>query len=129
MALAGPIADFVVAMAPHGRIATQGSLARVLEDNYRLSKQMTEESKEIEEVEKEIDAVDLGAADHKSNGGKLILDEEIAEGHVGWSACESRHVRSKTLDLQSRSEAVLRRIGWRVSILVLGGVCGSNLCE
>jgi len=86
VALAGPIADFVVAMAPHGRIATQGSLARVLEDNSRLSKQMTEESKEIEEVEKEIDAVDLGAADHKSNGGKLILDEEISEGHVGWSA-------------------------------------------
>lgn len=99
VALAGPIADFVVAMAPHGRIATQGSLARVLEDNYKLSKQMTEESKEIQEVEKEIDAVDLGAADHKSNGGKLILDEEISEGHVSWSACEFHRVRAGALCL------------------------------
>ena len=50
--LVGPIADFVVAMSADGRIASQGSLSEVLEQDPRLFTQMAEESREVEEDEK-----------------------------------------------------------------------------
>ncbi|EMD39575.1 hypothetical protein CERSUDRAFT_111891 [Gelatoporia subvermispora B] len=84
--LAGKIADFVVAMSSDGRIAKQGSLVEVLESDPGLSQQMNEESKEVDQVEQAVDTVDLGALAKESTGGKLIVEEEIAVGHVGWSA-------------------------------------------
>ncbi|EMD39558.1 hypothetical protein CERSUDRAFT_111873 [Gelatoporia subvermispora B] len=84
--LAGRVADFVVTMSPDGRIAKQGSLAEVFESDSRLSDQMAEETREVEQAEHAVDAVDLEAPAKESTCGKLIVEEEIALGHVGWSA-------------------------------------------
>ncbi|OCH87314.1 P-loop containing nucleoside triphosphate hydrolase protein [Obba rivulosa] len=86
VALAGPIADFVVALSSDGRIASQGSFANVLTNDARLSTQIMEESKEIEKVEQEIDATHMDTSAKESKDGKLVLEEDIAEGHVSWSA-------------------------------------------
>ncbi|EMD39570.1 hypothetical protein CERSUDRAFT_150130 [Gelatoporia subvermispora B] len=83
--LTGRIADFVVAMSPDGHIANQGSLETVLENDPRLSTQIAEESKELEQVEHAVDLVDLEAPAKENTSGKLIVEEEIAVGHVGWS--------------------------------------------
>ncbi|EMD39545.1 hypothetical protein CERSUDRAFT_150070 [Gelatoporia subvermispora B] len=84
--LTGRVADFVVAMSPDGHIAKQGSLAEVLESDPRLSEQMAEETREVEQAEHAVDIVDLEAPAKESTSGKLIVEEEIASGHVSWSA-------------------------------------------
>ncbi|CAL1696193.1 unnamed protein product [Somion occarium] len=85
IALAGPIADFVVSLGPDGRILSQGSLSRALAKNKKLAVEMMEETDELKKHETEIDYEVPDAFPSKSDG-KLIVAEEIAEGHVGWSA-------------------------------------------
>ena len=83
VALASSIADFVVALRD-GAVTSQGSLSEALEQDIKLST----------EVAKEIEVIKQADEDHDSdnekkpeqNGGKLIVDEEISEGRVGWSA-------------------------------------------
>lgn len=91
VALASPVANFVVSMNADGRVASQGSLANILAVDADLSNQLAEESKEIERAEEEVDEADLDVPVKKSGTGKLIMDEEIALGNVGWQACE--HLR------------------------------------
>lgn len=80
MALASPIADFVVALRD-GAIVNQGSLSKALDQDAELSGERAKEAeliKNAEETDKE--------AGPTQDGGKLVVDEEIAEGHVSWSA-------------------------------------------
>ncbi|EIW53710.1 P-loop containing nucleoside triphosphate hydrolase protein [Trametes versicolor FP-101664 SS1] len=86
VALVSPVADFVVDMDSHGRILSQGSLANVLEHDSHLVKEVIEEREEIEkaEIEASIDKPEDAMA--KQTAGKLVIDEEIEVGHVGWTA-------------------------------------------
>ncbi|RPD81341.1 multidrug resistance-associated ABC transporter [Lentinus tigrinus ALCF2SS1-7] len=69
VAMASPIADFVVSLGTDGRVQTQ------------------EESEEIKKAEAEVDAVEPDDEDAPKKGdGKLIVAEEISEGHVSWQA-------------------------------------------
>ncbi|EMD39554.1 hypothetical protein CERSUDRAFT_150095 [Gelatoporia subvermispora B] len=86
VALATPIAHFVVSMGSDGRIASQGSLAKVLAVDRALSAQLAEGSIEIEKAEERIDESNPDESARKGSDGKLIVDEEIAVGHVGWPA-------------------------------------------
>lgn len=80
MALASPIADFVVALRD-GTIVNQGSLSKALDQDAELS---GERAKEAELIKTAAGADKEAGPTH--DGGKLVVDEEIAEGHVSWSA-------------------------------------------
>ncbi|KAH9912641.1 uncharacterized protein B0H18DRAFT_889646 [Fomitopsis serialis] len=85
VAMASPIADFVVSLGTDGRIASQGTMSKVLAKDKELSKEIEEENKEIEKAEHTVD--DQQPIDEpKKSDGKLILSEEISVGHVSWPA-------------------------------------------
>ncbi|EMD41580.1 hypothetical protein CERSUDRAFT_110129 [Gelatoporia subvermispora B] len=84
VAIASPIADFVVSLGTDGRIASMGSLDLALAKNKKLSKELQEEKEEINKVEHEVDEVEPDVPARKD--GKLIVEEEVEVGHVGWPA-------------------------------------------
>ncbi|TFK46964.1 multidrug resistance-associated ABC transporter [Heliocybe sulcata] len=90
VALASPVANFVVSVGTDGRILSQGSVSDALAKDHQLSKEVAQEEKAMEKAEDEIDgqeeAGDKPAEEAKKDAGKLIVAEEIAEGHVSWSA-------------------------------------------
>lgn len=81
--MASPIAEFVVSLGNDGRILSQGSLSKVLAKDKKLSAEVAEETKEIEKAEHAVDIIDPDS-ERKKPDGKLIVAEEISEGHVGW---------------------------------------------
>lgn len=87
VAMASPIADFVVSIGADGRILSQGTLSKALASNKKLSAELKEESDEIRKADDEVDATEPDEPAKKGDG-KLVVAEEIAEGHVGWPACE-----------------------------------------
>ncbi|EMD41584.1 hypothetical protein CERSUDRAFT_110134 [Gelatoporia subvermispora B] len=84
VAIASPIADFVVSLGTDGRIASMGSLDLALAKNKKLSKELQEEKEEINKAEHEVDEVEPDVPARKD--GKLIVEEEVEVGHVGWPA-------------------------------------------
>lgn len=76
-----PIADFVVSLEVGGRIATQGSVKRILSKGVETPASITEEGPSHATPER-------AGSDIKSikAGGTLVVSEEISEGHVGWDA-------------------------------------------
>ncbi|EMD39557.1 hypothetical protein CERSUDRAFT_111872 [Gelatoporia subvermispora B] len=86
VALASPIAEFVVSMGTDGRVSSHGTLSKILAKDSELSAQVTEESQEIEKADQDVDEADAEATARPVDEGKLIVEEEIAEGHVGWPA-------------------------------------------
>lgn len=85
MALTSKIADFVVSVGLDSRVRSQGSISDALAKDEVLAKEVSEDRQILEAVEKEIDPP---AADElkQTTDGKLIVVEEIALGHVTWSA-------------------------------------------
>ena len=97
MALAGPIADFVVALGNDGRITSQGSVADALAQNQTLAKEVKHEEQAVELDENEDE--DKDAEEDAATGdstGKLVVAEEIELGHVSRSACTSHHAAITT---------------------------------
>ncbi|KAI0325198.1 P-loop containing nucleoside triphosphate hydrolase protein [Cubamyces sp. BRFM 1775] len=89
VAMVSPIADFVVSMGSDGRILSQGSLLSALERDSKLMQEMKEEQEEIRKAEGEIDAEDEDKFEDEATkqvAGKLVVAEEMEDGHVGWSA-------------------------------------------
>lgn len=81
------IADFIVSMGSNGRILSQGSsLSKILATDKKLSAELKQETKEIKKAEQEVDHAEPDESSKKADG-KLIVAEEISEGHVGWPAC------------------------------------------
>ena len=58
VAMASPIADFVVSLGTDGRVVSQGTLSKVLAKDDKLSKELAEERAEMEKAENEVDAVE-----------------------------------------------------------------------
>jgi hypothetical protein len=85
--MASPLADYVVSLGRDGRIASRGSVADALKKDKTLAKEVAEGARAIKDGEKVIDAEELNET-AKPADGKLILAEEIAEGHVSWDAGE-----------------------------------------
>ncbi|KZV64704.1 hypothetical protein PENSPDRAFT_656364 [Peniophora sp. CONT] len=87
VALAGPISDYVVAFHSDGAIAARGSYSEVLSKDKELAQEAKKEEKVLEKAEAEVDADDddLETVVAKSDG-KLVVEEEIAEGHVSFKA-------------------------------------------
>ncbi|KAI9434147.1 hypothetical protein H4582DRAFT_2112597 [Lactarius indigo] len=85
VAMASPIADYVVSLGKDGRIASRGSVSDALKKDKALAKELSRGTRAIKDNEEKIDSVKpdetVGSAD-----GKLILAEEISEGDVSWDA-------------------------------------------
>lgn len=79
VAMASPLADYVVSLGMDGRIVSRGSAL----DAIALSPELVED---IPDEEKRIDQEGPDAT-AKQSDGKLIVAEEVAEGHVSWDAC------------------------------------------
>ncbi|KAF7978858.1 hypothetical protein HWV62_44329 [Athelia sp. TMB] len=86
VAMASPIANFVVSLGIDGTVLSQGSVSDALAQNKSLVTEVVEDKKAMEKADQEIDST----ADPKAVGakpdGKLIVAEEINEGHVSWGA-------------------------------------------
>ncbi|CCO37550.1 ATP-binding cassette transporter abc4 Short=ABC transporter abc4 [Rhizoctonia solani AG-1 IB] len=89
VAMLSEVAEFVVSVGPDGRIASQGSIDEALRVNPKL-KAEAEKDEELErkgeQVVDDTNAMDKDEANAKKADGKLMVAEEVAEGHVGWPA-------------------------------------------
>ena len=82
--MASPIADFVVALGTDGRISSQGSVANALEHDEKLAAELAKEEAEIAKEQATVDEQEPEPP--KQDAGKLVVEEEVAVGHVGWQA-------------------------------------------
>ena len=121
--MASPIADFVVSFGTDGRVQSQGTLSKVLAKDDKLAEELAEESEEIKKAETEVDHVDPDdeAAPPKADG-KLVVAEEISEGHISWQACECRCVFMVLMGRSRGSDSayVPHEHGRRAFVPVLG---------
>jgi hypothetical protein len=66
---------------------SRGTVSDALKKDKTLAKELAEGARAIKDDEKKIDAEEPDEV-AKPADGKLILAEEIAEGHVSWDASE-----------------------------------------
>ncbi|KAJ7283178.1 P-loop containing nucleoside triphosphate hydrolase protein [Mycena rebaudengoi] len=83
VALAGPIAHFVVTFGADGTVKSQGSVAELARGP--LAAQIREDQKALEKVEQEVDVPAIEEVAAPKADGKLIVAEEIHEGRVSLS--------------------------------------------
>lgn len=84
-----PIAEFVVALK-NGRVVSQGTLKILLSRDRTLAEEARQEEEALHRADEEVvEALDAGLEKKKKPDGKLILSEEIRQGHISWSSCES----------------------------------------
>ena len=50
VAMASPIADFVVSLSTEGHVASQGTLSNVLAKDHKLSEEVAEEREELKQA-------------------------------------------------------------------------------
>ncbi|KAF9553875.1 multidrug resistance-associated ABC transporter [Agrocybe pediades] len=84
IALASPVADFIVSVGTDGRVKSQGKeLSVALKQNPALKQdaEFDQEATEIGQAE-----LDLPPKKPAGKDGKLVIAEEIAQGHVTWKS-------------------------------------------
>ncbi|KAL0957018.1 hypothetical protein HGRIS_003119 [Hohenbuehelia grisea] len=90
VAITSSVADFVVSLGSDGRVMSSGSVSEALANNKFLAKEVKENEETVEKAEELVDdaqITEVGAeAKPKPSDGKLIVEEEIEEGHIGWPA-------------------------------------------
>lgn len=73
-------------MGTDGRIASQGGLSKALAHDKKLAAEIAKEEEAADRAEHTVDESDPVAEAPVKSDGKLIVAEEISEGHVGWPA-------------------------------------------
>ena len=86
--MVAPIADFVVSIGSNGQILSQGTIADALALNRELKQEVAKEGEMEAKAEGEIDAT-TAVDTRKEADGKLIVEEEVADGHISFSSGES----------------------------------------
>ncbi|KAH9913678.1 P-loop containing nucleoside triphosphate hydrolase protein [Epithele typhae] len=86
VALTRPVANFVVALGPDGRIASQGSLDKVFEEDKELMEELEAEVGDLAKVDQEVDRSPVEEASIAVDEGNLVIAEEVSKGGVAWSA-------------------------------------------
>lgn len=103
----------MIALGPDGRVLSQGSLSTALATDKKLfevaenDNALAEKSDQLIDESEEVDGT-------KKSDGKLVMAEEVSEGHVGWSACEltpKSFVTRSDFDWSS-SEVVVHQHAW-----------------
>ncbi|KAJ7145004.1 multidrug resistance-associated ABC transporter [Mycena crocata] len=83
IALAQPIAGFVVSVGNDGHILSQGTVSDALEKNLDLALEVADKAKMNSASEEEIIEE---STDKPRISGKLVIAEEVDIGHVSWAA-------------------------------------------
>lgn len=111
--MAGPLADFVVSLNTDGYIVSQGSVTDAIAKDATLAEEMKHEEEAVE-----LDAIEETTGTQpaeEDKKGKLVVAEEVAIGHVSWSACEFIRIftllQSLTFLKTNYSSAVLAAAG------------------
>jgi hypothetical protein len=77
------LASFAVSIGTDGSIVAQGTVAEVLGADKTIVEELEKDEEAIIKADEKIDQpTDL------HGDGKLIVPEEIEEGHVSWDACK-----------------------------------------
>jgi ABC-type multidrug transport system ATPase subunit len=85
VALAAPIADFVVSLGTDGRILASGSPSETVLKDRALAEQVAHEQAALE-LEEELEEEDDDDKKKAAKGAKLVVAEEIQHGHVSWKS-------------------------------------------
>ncbi|KAG8764714.1 hypothetical protein FRC12_007931 [Ceratobasidium sp. 428] len=80
--MVGEVAEFVVSLGPNGRIISQGSVTETIQSITKLRTDIEKGKRD----EKRGEPIKDDKEPIKQADGKLIVAEEVAEGHVGWLA-------------------------------------------
>ncbi|KAF7968576.1 hypothetical protein HWV62_30061, partial [Athelia sp. TMB] len=88
VALASPIANYVVSLSIDGRILSRGSLGDAIRLDKSLLVAATTEQEAAEKTEELVDETNTTEDPAKVVDGKLIVAEDVAEGFVSWEACK-----------------------------------------
>ncbi|KAJ7456632.1 hypothetical protein FB451DRAFT_1048362 [Mycena latifolia] len=83
VAMAKPIAQYVVSMGLDGHVHSHGSISEALATDEVLAEEL---DKDQEVLDKKVEEVDALPATESKADGKLIVAEEVEEGHVSWDA-------------------------------------------
>ncbi|KAF8958075.1 multidrug resistance-associated ABC transporter [Flammula alnicola] len=82
VALASPVADFIVSIGTDGRVKSRGTeISLALARDPKLASEVKHDKEVTEIGQEDIDTAPKGHAD-----GKLVVAEEIVEGHVTWKS-------------------------------------------
>jgi hypothetical protein len=84
--MARPIASFVVAIGLDGRVSNRGSINDALLNNSLLEAKISEEEHVLSKVDGEVDHPP--SAEEQRSDGKLIVAEEVEQGHISWASCK-----------------------------------------
>lgn len=98
-----------------GRIDAQGSALEVLGKSDSLKEEVAKDQAVIERMDEEID--DTTA----KKSGKLIMAEEMEEGHVGWPARMSATLENIHSRSNADSQTLFQRHGRKSRLVVLLG--------
>ncbi|KAF7369381.1 ATP-binding cassette transporter [Mycena venus] len=82
VAMAKPVANYIVSMGIDGHIHSHGSISEALATDEILAEEL---SKDQEVLDKKTDEIDAPLIIVKADG-KLIVAEEVKEGHVSWDS-------------------------------------------
>jgi hypothetical protein len=85
--MASSVAHYVVSLGANGRIASQGSISETIATDVAFAAEVARDQEVLEKEAEVIDAPEEPNPDAKMSDGKLVMSEEIAEGHVSWPAC------------------------------------------
>ena len=88
VAMVSPIAAYVVALGTDGHIASQGTVSEAMLKSGEMQKEEEESEEAIKKADQEADTEGNPEEAKPKSDGKLIVAEEIAEGHVSWYAGE-----------------------------------------
>ena len=121
VAMTSPISDFVVSLGSDGRILSQGTMSKALATSKALTRELKAGELELHKAEEAVDG-EIPEV-HEGKSGKLMVAEEVAEGHVSWPACESPHSSHKT-PLMNPSKTVLHWDGGLPPAIFLVHGCG-----
>ncbi|KIJ62401.1 hypothetical protein HYDPIDRAFT_94464 [Hydnomerulius pinastri MD-312] len=84
IAIASPVAQFVVSLGSNGRIRSQGSISEAISKDEALAAEVAKEQEILKKEVEVIEGQEVKKEDKPS--GKLVVSEEISEGHVSWAA-------------------------------------------
>jgi hypothetical protein len=109
--MASSLADYVVSLGLDGRVACHGSVSDAVTNDKKLAAELVKGVRAIKDEEKRIDQEEPDAATKQADG-KLIVAEEIAEGHVSWDACMYIHPPTLPLKLTMFVKLSYSSEGW-----------------
>ncbi|KAL4068375.1 hypothetical protein V8B97DRAFT_1975301 [Scleroderma yunnanense] len=84
VAMASSVAQYVVSLTPNGRVASQGTVSEAIARDDKLAAEMVDVQEALqrqEDIACNTEVVPMNERD-----GKLVMAEEILEGHVSWPA-------------------------------------------